>query len=97
MSPKAIAWCISLLYLTLVAGARPKKGATPRPPRPKPINWNLGYYSEPFNLCKTLRNFNPVEHARAHGVAVAMFRQCGPSIIVPYATRYRFPAFGKNW
>ena len=93
MPSKSIALCFVLFYLSLVAGARPKKRV---PPKPKPINWNLSFYSEPFKLCKTLRKFNPVEEARAHGEAVATFRQCGPKLIIHYATRYNFPAFGKN-
>ena len=61
----------------------------------KPINWNLSYYEEPFNLCKTLRIFNPVEQVRAHGVAVEVFRNCGPRLIVPHAIKYSFPAYGE--
>ena len=59
------------------------------------INWNSSFYSQPFDICKSLRQLNPVEQAKAHGVAVATFRKCGPSIILPYAQRYNFPAFGE--
>lgn len=63
--------------------------------RLKPINWNLSYYTEPFKLCKPLRVLNPVERMKAHGEAVDVFRSCGPRLVVPHATRYNFPAFGK--
>lgn len=64
-------------------------------PKLKPINWNLSFYSEPFALCKPLRILNPVEQVRAHGFAVDVFRKCGPSLVIPYATRYNVPAYGE--
>ena len=70
--------------------------AKPRNVRPqKPINWNITYYSEPFGICKTLRKLNPVEQVRYHGVAVDIFRTCGPRMIIPYASQHNFPAYGE--
>lgn len=65
------------------------------PKRAKQINWNQSFYTEPFDICKTFQQLNPVERARAHGVAVDTFRKCGPNIIIPYAQKYNVPAFGK--
>lgn len=79
--------------LVTLSAVRSPKEISRRPQ--KPINGNLSHYSEPFKFCKELRPFNPVERFRAHGEAVDMFRKCGPSLVEPYATKYKFPAFGK--
>lgn len=85
----------SLIQLhSVVAGVRNPKGGPSR--APNPINWNSSYYSQPFRPCNTLRELNPVERMRAHGVADDMFRKRGPSLIVPYATKFQFPAYGES-
>ena len=84
--------CLALACSVATTERRPKeKPTTPY----KSIKWNSTYYSQPFKPCKALKEFNPVERARAHGVAVDVFRRCGPSLIIPHATKYRFPAFGE--
>lgn len=92
MNHLIILYMLAGIYVTATAVANPR--AKPRS-QEKPINWNLSYYSEPFRTCKTLRDFNPVEKVRAHGAAVEVFRKCGPSIVIPYAQLYRFPAYGE--
>lgn len=69
-----------------------------RPPKQKkvkPIDWNNTYYNQRFGLCKKLRIFNPVELVKAQAWSTDVFRKCGPSIVVDFATRYHFPVYGK--
>ena len=91
MQLASIAFLLALWQST-IAVRKPKQGFELSR---KPINWNLSYYEEPFNLCKTLRILNPVEQARAHGIAVEIFGKCGRRLIVPYAVKYSFPAYGE--
>lgn len=68
----------------------------PRPvKRPKPINWNLSYYSGKFDMCKKLRVLNPVELVKSQAWAADVFRRCAPKLVATYATKYDFPAFGE--
>lgn len=80
-----------LLNVAASAKVRPKKVKPP-----KPIDWTHPYYSGKFVLCKKLRLFNPVENAKAQAWATDVFRKCGPQIVIKYATKYNFPAFGKR-
>ena len=86
-------WLLLLPSPILSAVRKPKAKFT----KPyKSIDWKSSYYSEPFEMCKTMKNFNPIEQAKAHGAAVDVFRKCGPSLIIPYATKYNYPAYGKT-
>ena len=74
--------------------------ASPRRPKAKmkkyEIDFNNTYYTSRFELCKKLRNFNPVETFRAQAYAAAVFRKCGPKMIIRLGTKYNFPAYGNS-
>lgn len=90
------AWiCVLILAQVQTIFSAAKKTIPKNLRSQKPINWNLSYYSEPFGLCKTLRKLDPVEEFRYHGVAVDLFRACGPRLAVPYILKYNLPAFGE--
>lgn len=89
-----IVFFVAQTQLINAAISGPKSRAL-RPRQSKPINWNDSYYSEPFAPCKYLKKYNPVEQARVHGIAVDVYRKCGPKLVIPYATKYRFPSFGE--
>lgn len=79
--------------LTCTVGTR--KVRPPKVRKPKPIEWNNSYYAGKFLPCKKLQMFNPVEMVRAQAWATGFFRKCGPPLVVEYATKYNFPAYGQ--
>src|SRR5687768_14014729 len=52
---------------------------------------------EKFDICKGSRPLNPVEAVRAQSYASKVFAKCGPNLIIKYAERYNFPAYGLSY
>lgn len=61
------------------------------------INPNDPFYSAPFDPCKKTRYFNPVELVKAQAFSAKLFQKCAATLIVEFASRSGFPAWGKSF
>ncbi|XP_022650828.1 uncharacterized protein LOC111245980 [Varroa destructor] len=92
---RIIEWySIAVQFFLLCMMADPARRPPKKPKGPKAINWNSSYYQTSFDPCKPLREFNPVELVKARKYATEIFARCGSKLVVYFATKYDFPAFG---
>lgn len=94
---RIIEWySIAVQFFLLCMMADPARRPPKKPKGPKAINWNSSYYQTSFDPCKPLREFNPVELVKARKYATEIFARCGSKLVVYFATKYDFPAFGEH-
>jgi hypothetical protein len=85
--------CLTLVFMSQSKDTPQRRKA--KKPMPA-IDWNNSYYASRFDNCKPLRRLNPVEAFRAQAYAATIFRKCAPKVIVNFASKHNYPAYGEE-